>query len=65
MLKMTKICVQKYLILVKFQKCAKNSIKSANFCLLLFYIVQREDMLMQIDLQLKVEIEDGCPALWF
>ena len=54
MLKITKICIQKFFIFVKFWKCAKNIIQFANFFIFLFCIVQRR--CSQKELKLKVKI---------
>ena len=44
MLKITKICVRKFLIFCKILKLSgKDIMKSANFILLLFYSVHRKD----------------------
>ena len=58
MIKVLKICVLKFFIFVKFWKCAKNTMKSANFFFGFCFILYKRRC-SQIKPQLKVEIEVG------
>ena len=60
MLKIIKKCVKKVLIFVKFWKCSKKIIKSANYFCYFFILYKRR--YSQIEPYLKVEKEEGCEA---